>query len=56
MSLRSRGFDVTIVEKNCDIGGRNTPIEVGSCKFDVGPTMLQFKVSGGGVVVKKKKG
>lgn len=43
MLLASKGFDVTIFERNDCVGGRNRSIQVGSSKFDVGPTMLMMK-------------
>lgn len=43
MILASKGFDVTIYERNGTVGGRNRNIRVGSSNFDVGPTMLMMK-------------
>jgi NADPH-dependent 2,4-dienoyl-CoA reductase/sulfur reductase-like enzyme len=45
MLLQARGFDIIVIEKNNHIGGRNAQIQVGSCTFDVGPTLLMLKVS-----------
>jgi phytoene desaturase len=43
MILAHRGFDVTIFEKDAVVGGRNKQLELGSFKFDVGPTFLMLK-------------
>lgn len=43
MLLAHRGYDVTILEKNFVIGGRNAPIHAGDYTFDTGPTFLHQK-------------
>jgi phytoene desaturase len=43
MLLQSRGFDVTIVEKDEQIGGRQGRVELGNCRLDSGPTILVMK-------------
>lgn len=43
MTLANRGFDVTIVEKNDRVGGRNAELNLGDYSFDVGPTFLHQK-------------
>jgi phytoene desaturase len=43
MLLASRGFKVTIFEKDSEVGGRNNAIKLGDFKFDVGPTFLMMK-------------
>jgi phytoene desaturase len=43
MLLQSKGFDVTVFERASDVGGRNGSLQVGSSKFDIGPTMLMMK-------------
>lgn len=40
MILAHRGYDVTIVEKNNHVGGRNANLHVGDFSFDTGPTFL----------------
>lgn len=42
MILAHRGYDVTVLEKDGRIGGRNQAIELGSYKFDTGPTFLMM--------------
>jgi len=43
MLLAHNGFDVTVFEKEDEVGGRNAPIKLGSFKFDAGPTFLNMK-------------
>jgi len=43
MILAYRGFDVTVYEKETEIGGRNAEIVLGQYKFDLGPTFLMMK-------------
>lgn len=43
MILARRGFDVTIVEKQTRVGGRNAELKVGDYLFDTGPTFLHQK-------------
>ncbi len=43
MLLAHRGFDVTILEKEDQVGGRNAALELGDYRFDVGPTFLMMK-------------
>lgn len=43
MILARRGFDVTIVEKQDRVGGRNAELRVGDFSFDTGPTFLHQK-------------
>ncbi|MFN3550912.1 MAG: phytoene desaturase family protein [Endomicrobiia bacterium] len=43
MILSYRGFDVTIFEKEKNVGGRNSPIYLGQYIFDTGPTFLMLK-------------
>lgn len=43
MLLAHKGFDVTVLEKEDRVGGRNALLEVGDYKFDVGPTFLMMK-------------
>jgi phytoene desaturase len=43
MILASRGLDVTIVEKQNRVGGRNAELKVGDFSFDTGPTFLHQK-------------
>ncbi|MGB6220232.1 phytoene desaturase family protein [Haloferula sp.] len=43
MILARRGFDVTIVEKQDRVGGRNGELKVGDFSFDTGPTFLHQK-------------
>jgi len=43
MILASRGFDVHIFEKNPNVGGRNSSINIDGFTFDVGPTFLMMK-------------
>lgn len=40
--LRSRGYDVTIYEKNPIVGGRTGFIKMDGYKFDIGPTFLMM--------------
>lgn len=43
MLLAHRGFDVEILEKAENVGGRNTPITMNGFTFDTGPTFLMMK-------------
>lgn len=43
MLLSRRGFNVTIFDKNTEVGGRNRPIRLGEFIFDTGPTFLLMK-------------
>lgn len=43
MLLAHKGFDVTVLEKENEVGGRNALLRVGDYKFDVGPTFLMMK-------------
>lgn len=43
MLLAHKGFDVTVLEKANDVGGRSAPITLGDFKFDTGPTFLMIK-------------
>ena len=43
MTLINRGFRVTIVEKEGQVGGRNGELKVGDFSFDIGPTFLHQK-------------
>ncbi|MGY6216069.1 phytoene desaturase family protein [Methylolobus aquaticus] len=43
MILSQRGFNVTVVEKESAVGGRNRPIHVDGYTFDTGPTFLMMK-------------
>ncbi|UCH30971.1 MAG: phytoene desaturase [Candidatus Bathyarchaeota archaeon] len=43
MLLAYKGFDVTVLEKGDEVGGRNALLKVGDFKFDVGPTFLMMK-------------
>jgi phytoene desaturase len=43
MLLAHRGFDVTVLEKASEVGGRSAPINLESFKFDTGPTFLMMK-------------
>ena len=38
--LAKDGFDVTIYEKEDQVGGRNGSIEAAGYSFDIGPTFL----------------
>ncbi|QBP39677.1 phytoene desaturase family protein [Paenisporosarcina antarctica] len=42
MLLASKGYDVTVYEKQPYIGGRNSEISLGDYKFDMGPTFLNM--------------
>ena len=37
-SLAKKGFDVTLLEKNCDIGGRARKLTISGFTFDMGPS------------------
>ncbi|PPK70777.1 phytoene desaturase [Methylobacter tundripaludum] len=43
MLLSRRGFNVTILDKHSEAGGRNRPIRLGEFVFDTGPTFLLMK-------------
>ncbi len=43
MILAHRGFDVTVLEKKGQVGGRTSCIERNGFKFDLGPTFLHQK-------------
>jgi phytoene desaturase len=43
MILAHRGFDVTILEKESVVGGRNAPLKIDGYTFDTGPTFLMMK-------------
>jgi phytoene desaturase len=43
MLLAHKGFDVTVLEKADEVGGRSAPITLGDFKFDTGPTFLMMK-------------
>lgn len=43
MLLSSRGYDVTVFEKESQIGGRTSEVQLGEYKFDLGPTFLMMK-------------
>ncbi len=43
MLLAHEGFDVTVIEKADEVGGRSAPINLGDFKFDTGPTFLMMK-------------
>ncbi len=38
--IASQGYDVTILEKNSDIGGKINEIKAGGFRFDTGPSLL----------------
>lgn len=43
MLLAHKGFDVTVLEKGDEVGGRNSILKLGDFRFDVGPTFLMMK-------------
>lgn len=43
MILASRGFRVTVFDKNAEVGGRNRPLRLNGYTFDTGPTFLMMK-------------
>jgi phytoene desaturase len=43
MLLSSRGFKVSVYDKNTDVGGRNRALQDQGYTFDVGPTFLLMK-------------
>ncbi|NTV51967.1 MAG: phytoene desaturase [Candidatus Firestonebacteria bacterium] len=43
MILARRGFGVTVVEKEKQVGGRNAALHLKKFKFDTGPTFLMLK-------------
>lgn len=43
MLLAHAGFDVTVLEKESEVGGRSALLRVGNYKFDIGPTFLMMK-------------
>jgi phytoene desaturase len=42
MLLASKGYDVTVFEKKPHIGGRNSLLELGDFKFELGPTFVML--------------
>ena len=42
MLLGTKGYDVTIYEKQPYVGGRTSEIKLGEYKFDMGPTFLNM--------------
>ena len=40
LRLRAKGFDVTLVEKHSDLGGRARVFKKGSFIYDGGPTVI----------------
>lgn len=42
MLLGSKGYDVTIYEKQSYVGGRTSDIRLGDYRFDMGPTFLNM--------------
>jgi len=42
MILASKGYDVSVFEKNAAVGGRNAAIKLGDYTFDTGPTFLMM--------------
>ena len=43
MLLSHRGFEVTIFDKNEEVGGRSRPLHLNQFTFDTGPTFLLMK-------------
>lgn len=43
LRLAHRGHRVTVLEKTSEIGGRNKPLTIGRCRFDMGPTLLMMR-------------
>ena len=43
MLLSHRGFDVTLFDKNDEVGGRSRPLRLNAFTFDTGPTFLLMK-------------
>ena len=43
MILAHRGFNVTVFEKEEEVGGRNAALRLGEYTFDTGPTFLMMK-------------
>ncbi len=43
MLLAHRGFNVTVLEKANEVGGRSASMNLGDFKFDTGPTFLMMK-------------
>jgi phytoene desaturase len=43
MLLAHKGFDVTVLEMDNEVGGRSAPIQLGDFTFDTGPTFLMMK-------------
>lgn len=43
MLLLSKGYSVTVLEKNDKVGGRNQELKIGNYTFDTGPTFLMLK-------------
>ena len=42
MILAHRGFEVTVFEKEAEVGGRNAPLKLNGYTFDTGPTFLMM--------------
>ena len=42
MLLASKGYDVTVFEKKSYVGGRNSLLEIGDFKFELGPTFVML--------------
>ncbi|MBS1706261.1 MAG: phytoene desaturase [Armatimonadetes bacterium] len=42
LRLAHRGYQVTVVEKNHEVGGRNRALKVGQSEFDSGPTLVMM--------------
>lgn len=40
--LSSKGYDVTVFEKQASVGGRNGKFEIDGFRFDIGPTFLSM--------------
>ena len=40
--LQSKGYDVTLFEKDDRVGGRSKQITLGDYRFDLGPTFLMY--------------
>lgn len=43
MILARRGFQVSVFEKEAQVGGRNAEMRLGPYRFDIGPTFLMMK-------------
>lgn len=42
LMLQSKGFDVTLIEKDERVGGRSKKLSLGDFHFDLGPTFLMY--------------